>query len=426
MRGYAPTSGVGEAPPAEAGDGLLEMAAAFGEALAGFEPERMTAHDCAEVAEALARTEKACAAARARAAARAVRSGEHRRRGFADGRDWLASHSGATSGQARSEMQAAEAAEEHPATSGALHRGEVSLAQAAEVARAVSEVPGSEGALLALARRSGLGAVREEARKVVSGVADPDELYARQHAARHLRHWRDAEGMVRFAGALPPEVGIGVMASIDALAHRLRREAKAEGRSEPFEACAADALVELVQGRSGGAGKPLAVVNVVCDLSAYRRGHAHPGEPCHIVGGGPVPVRWVREAMADAFVKAVVHDGVRVRNVAHLGRHMNAELRTALELGPVPGFDGVKCSHPGCERRYGLEWDHVQAVSRGGPPATVTSRSCVSRTTGKRPSVTAKPGPASPVRPERGTLAPRRSSCERLVPERPVSPAPRV
>jgi hypothetical protein len=38
----------------------------------------------------------------------------------------------------------------------------------------------------------------------------------------------------------------------------------------------------------------------------------------------------------DAFLKAVAHDGVRIETVAHFGRHISAELRTALELGALP------------------------------------------------------------------------------------------
>ncbi|HEX7166467.1 MAG TPA: HNH endonuclease signature motif containing protein [Acidimicrobiales bacterium] len=71
-------------------------------------------------------------------------------------------------------------------------------------------------------------------------------------------------------------------------------------------------------------------------------------------------------ASGDAFVKAVVHDGVDVRSVAHLGRHIKAELRTALELGAPPGFDGVACVEAGCRWRRGLEWDHVDPVANGG------------------------------------------------------------
>jgi len=344
---------------------IIEAAEAFRLLVAAFEPGEATPAGCAEVAESLARAEKACAAARTRAAARAVAAGEHRRRGFADAQGWLSATAGATMGTARTEMEASREASKHPLLAEALRSGDVSLAQAAEVARAEAEAPGSSGTLVGLAKRSGLGALREEARKVVASAIGPEELSARQHRARHFRHWRDQMGMVRFSGALPPEVGVGIVNRADALAARLRREAGPAGKPEPFEAHAADALVKLLQGEAEARGRTEVVV--VVDLSAYRRGHAHPGEASHIVGGGPVPVSWVREAMADAFVKAVLHDGAKPLRVAHFGRHMKAELRTALELGRPPGFEGAKCSYPGCERRYGLEWDHVQPVSRDGP-----------------------------------------------------------
>jgi len=108
-------------------------------------------------------------------------------------------------------------------------------------------------------------------------------------------------------------------------------------------------------------------VVIVCDLGAYRRGHAHPGEPCHIIGGGPIPAGRARQVADDAFLKAVLHDGVRIDTVAHLGRYMSAELRTALELGGVPHFEGKECVELGCGRRYGLEWDHDDPVANHGP-----------------------------------------------------------
>jgi len=49
----------------------------------------------------------------------------------------------------------------------------------------------------------------------------------------------------------------------------------------------------------------------------WRRGHAEDGEPVHIiVGGGSVPVRVANELVADAFAKAVLHDGTRDRDSA--------------------------------------------------------------------------------------------------------------
>lgn len=333
--------------------------------LSGFEPDELSTAWCAALAETLARTERACATARARAAARAVRAGEHRRRGFADGPGWLSAQTGTTTSKARSEMEAALEAEQHPAIAEALRSGEVSLAQAGEIARAEAEVPGSAETLLELARRAGLGPVRDEVRKVVLGATGPEDLYARQQKARHFRHWTDELGMVRFSGALPPDVGVRAVNAIDVEAQRLRRQAGPSGKLEPFEAHAADAVVKLLKGQGRGAGR--AEVVIVVDLWAYRRGHSHPGETAHIVGGGPVPLSVVRRAMEDAFVKAVVHDGVNPLRVAHFGRHIGAQLRTALELGQPPGFEGTRCSQAGCPRRYGLEWDHVQPVCRDGP-----------------------------------------------------------
>ncbi len=122
----------------------------------------------------------------------------------------------------------------------------------------------------------------------------------------------------------------------------------------------------MLQGQGRGPNARADLV-VVVDLAAYRRGHAHPGETCHIVGGGPVTVGFARDIADDAFLKALAHDGVRIQTVAHFGRHIPAELRTALELGPPPGFDGVSCSLAGCDRRYGLEWDHIDPVAHNGP-----------------------------------------------------------
>ena len=108
---------------------------------------------------------------------------------------------------------------------------------------------------------------------------------------------------------------------------------------------------------------------VVADINALRRGHAHEGEPCHIVGGGPIPVDVVREISKDAFIKAALHDGVDVLRVKHFGRHIKAELRTALEVGPAPGFPGKTCCEPGCGRQHNLEWDHVDPVANRGATA---------------------------------------------------------
>jgi hypothetical protein len=216
-----------------------------------------------------------------------------------------------------------------------------------------------------LAKTESLKTLKERTRKRRLGAMDPDELHVRQHKERFFRHWRTDLGMVGFAGALPPEVGLPLVNRLDAETDRLRRRARRDGSQEPREVHAADALVQMAGGGQGKARS--ADLTIVCDIHAFRRGHAHPGEPCHLVGGGPVPVSLVRELSEDAFIKAVLHDGTRIETVVHYGRHINAELRTALELGPVPDFDGVTCIEAGCDRRYHLEWDHVDPRANHGP-----------------------------------------------------------
>ena len=210
--------------------------------------------------------------------------------------------------------------------------------------------------------------MRDEARRRRLAAVDPEELHARQHRARRLRTWRDAEGMVRLSGALPPVVGVALANRLDAEAERRRRQASSEGKAEPFEAHAADALVALVNGEAKVA-RGRAEVVVVVDLGAWRRGHAHGGEVCHLIGGGPVPVAVAKELAQDAFCKAVVHGGAAITHVTHVGRHLPAALRTALELGPVPELEGTVCVEQGRGRRYGLEFDHGDPVANGGPTA---------------------------------------------------------
>ncbi len=179
--------------------------------------------------------------------------------------------------------------------------------------------------------------------------------------------------MVGFAGELPPEVGLPIMNRLDAETDQRCRQAKRDGQREGRDAHAADAFVQLASGSGRGKAHRADLV-IVCDLRAYRRGHARPGEPVHLVGGGPIPVSVVREMAKDAFLKAVLHDGADLRVVKHFGRHIPAEVRTALELGRPQDFDGLRCAAPGCERRHHIEKDHKNPLANGGPTDYLNSQ----------------------------------------------------
>jgi hypothetical protein len=122
--------------------------------------------------------------------------------------------------------------------------------------------------------------------------------------------------------------------------------------------------MRMLDGEPGTAGRTDLVL--VSDVSAFLRGYAVEGEVSHIVGGGPVPVSTIRALAEEAFLEVALHDGVKIDTVKHFGRHIPAELRTALELGPPPEFDGVTCSQDSCDRRYGLQWHHRDPVANGG------------------------------------------------------------
>jgi len=168
--------------------------------------------------------------------------------------------------------------------------------------------------------------------------------------------------MVCVKARLMPQVGVPLVRRLEAEAARARRET---GSMEPFEALAADAFQRIAAAR--GVGRPGSVdLALVSDVAAWMRGHGHAGEVTKIVGGGPLPVSVIEALSENAFYKAVLHDGTEVLSVAHYGRSLPAHVRTALELGYPPGFDGAVCAEEGCDRRHGLEWDHVDPYSNGG------------------------------------------------------------
>jgi hypothetical protein len=348
-------------------DELLVACSLLGDAINGTDPAVLSGSDCASVVEVLAHTEKRCAGMRALLASRAVDCGAHKERGYSNPSTWLSDASGVSGGEAKAALDTAERLESCPATREALLAGELSLGQAGEIAKTESAVPGTEADMLELAGRTGFRALKDEGRRRRLATRDPDEAYRRQLRERRLRYWRDDDGMNHLSVSWPDDVAVTVVNRIEAEVDRLMREARRDGgpkTTEQGEQLAADALARLVLGNNGRQSRRADLV-LVCDINAFQRGTAEPGEVCQIIGGGPVPVSLARELASTAFIKGVIYRGKRVESVAHFGRHLSAELRTALGLGDAPLFEGVACAD--CGRRYGLQWDHVDPVANHGP-----------------------------------------------------------
>jgi hypothetical protein len=162
---------------------------------------------------------------------------------------------------------------------------------------------------------------------------------------------------------LTPEVGGQVKSAIDDGVQRIFRARRKDGPHESHEAYAADALAELLLSEPSERTAASVTTHVVIDHAALVRGNTLPGERCEILGVGPVNVEWVRSLLGEAFVTAVVKKGRDITTVAHFGRHIPAQLRTAMIVG------GRECTAAGCHNRGYLELDHDQDHAKGGPAA---------------------------------------------------------
>jgi hypothetical protein len=332
---------------------LGQLREAMGRYAAGFDASLLSCDDAAAVALEAAALENLAATVKGLAAARAAGGEAWKAAGDRSAAAHLARSTGTSVRQASEVLETARRLEKLPALAAAARAGSLSASQVAAVADAAVVDPSAEARLVQTARSSSLAELREACARTKAG-ARPDAEARRKaiHDQRFLRSWTDAEGAWNLRMKDNPEVGAVVMAAIAAVRDRLFRQARAEGRQEPSEAYAADALVELVAGAGGTSPRAKIIVRV--DLAALLRGQVGPGETCEVAGFGPVAVSAIRDLIdtGDPFLAAVVTRGQQVVGVAHLGRRANAAQQTALEwLYPT-------CAAEGCSSVAWLENDH--------------------------------------------------------------------
>ena len=328
----------------------------MGRYAAGFDAALLSCEDAGAVVLAAAAIENLAATVKGLAAARSAAGEGWKAAGHRSAAAHLACSTGTSVRAAGEVLETARRLKRLPALAAAARAGELSASQVAAVADAAVVDPSAEAALVAKARCSSLAELREHCGRTKAS-ARPDAEARRKaiHAQRFLRAWTDAEGAWNLRMRHNPEVGALVMAAIEAVRDRLFRQARAEGRQEPSEAYAADALVELVTGAGAGAKTgSRAKIIVRVDLPALLRGQVGPGECCEVAGFGPVAASAVRDLIdtGDPFLAAVVTKGQKVVGVAHLGRRANAHQQSALEwLYPT-------CAAEGCSSVAWLENDH--------------------------------------------------------------------
>jgi hypothetical protein len=270
---------------------------------------------------------------------------------------------GRSTTEVRRAIEVAAKLETLPATDAAVRAGRLSARAAGLIAAVAADDPSVEERLLAAAEH-GHRTLRDVGITVLAAREDQHARSARQHAQRSFRMWTAADGMVEGRFRVPPEAGGAIKAKIDDGTRRAFRKARKAKAPESQAAYAADAFIEAMTGDPATAKRGEYRTHVVIDHEALVRGNALPGERCEIPGVGPVSAEWVRGLLGTAFVTAVVARGKDITTAAHLGRHISAELQTALLVS------GRECSIVGCTGREYLERDHCEIDhARDGPTA---------------------------------------------------------
>jgi hypothetical protein len=281
----------------------------------------------------------------------------------------------------------------------AMQHGEVSLDQAAEIARAEESAPGAAKELLKVAQKESFAVFKEKARAAKLEAEQHRGLAQRQRESRCGRSHVDPLGMVNLYLRFEPHVGTPIVARAETEARRLYKAAKRTGEQEPFERHLADAYAKLLRG-SGKASTTRPELVVLVSHEVVKRGwkDVRKGELCKIPGVGPVAPQVAKDIASDAFLTGVFYDGTDLRHMRRWTRNIPVEVRLALELGAPPDFDGLRCER--CGHRFRTEIDHLEPHCRGGPASTGNLEPSVTRATKSRPRRTAETASSGPANPD--------------------------
>ena len=340
-------------------------------AIAGLEHRAGDVPDAARLVESLVPLERRLAAVRAGLTARAASQGAHERTGDKDEAQWLARTTGVSTRQAKAQLETQRRLDDLPVLKQAQQDGRLSPAQVELAARAAEADPSQQSKLIGTAGREDLKGLKDECDRIIAGADDdPAATYRRVQRCRSVRFWADHDGTHHLMASGTADAIGAIKSRVLKQADAWMRQANKTGEPEAYEAHCFDALHQLVTRDGGDSDDSPKVVPpkrdllFLIDLQAYRRGKVLSGETCELAGLGPIPVEAAAELDADPFIKAVIRDGTDVRTVVHYGRHVPAELRTALEA------KGMRCAVPGCSNCTYLEVDHSTVdYAKGGPLA---------------------------------------------------------
>jgi hypothetical protein len=326
--------------------------------VADLEPGTFDVAGAKKLVDLFTRCERLSLAGRGMAARRVEQAVSWKRSGHRSAAHWLASTTGVSVGAASRSLQTARELEALPETQDAFRAGELSEAQAAEIAATASLDPSAESRLLETVRGgSSLRGLRDTCREVSMRAAEDAAKARWLHETRAARYWTDGDGHWVLHASLAPDDAARVHSALETKTGELFAAARAAGRLELRSAYAADAVVALMTGEAPS--KPIDV-RLRADEAALDRGYAEPGEQCELEGIGPIPVTMARSLLQDSRITVLGGDGTDITTVSSPKRTIPAKLRRWLEATyPV-------CAVHGCDSTFRLEIDHIVPVAAGG------------------------------------------------------------
>ena len=329
--------------------GLAGIQEAMEQYASRFDPAVLSGEDVGLAVTRAAAIENMAATVKALAASWVADTGGWRKAGDRSPAHHLARTTGTSVGQAVEVIETARRLETLPEVAAEARRGRLSTGQASLISSAAAADPDAQGELLARAAKSSYAELREECARVRSTAEpDPEARRARIHRQRFLRSYTDTEGGWHLRVRNNPEVGALFMAALAPFTDRFFRRARVEGRIEPVEAYAADALSEMAEvATEAGAGAGAVEATEVTKRTT-------PGEPGH--------------GASDQDGTAEAGAGVGVARI---------------EARPAPSGRGAIPSSPPAE---------------ADPPRTPSSRPAVTAAAKRRhpPTVTAAPSRREP------------------------------
>jgi hypothetical protein len=317
-----------------------------------------------EMCARFAQVERLGAAGRLVTAERVKVTEAWRRGGSRTAADWVARNTGSDPERAKDGLETAGRLAECPIVAGAIRAGRLSEAQAQVIVDAVAVRPDVEERLVEFARSNSLRRLREECRRLKNADASAAEEYQKVHAGRALKTWFGRDGAFCGSFRITADTGAAFMAAVEERKAKHVKAARREERREPFEAYAADALVELVTEDRGGARRatsPKHMVIVHVAYEAITRGALADGEVCEISGVGPVPLEVVRSLASDSILRVLVTKGGQPMAVTPGVRTIPRALRLLIEARDRT------CVVPGCDVKLGVQIDHRKPFSQLGP-----------------------------------------------------------